>query len=104
MSGFSKVEKRQTLKYHILKTNGGTSLKLRGVAVFDQNYSDAKFESRPVIQFRYTKPQSWVFLNFQETGQYFWDRGSIFLKVTLKVGSFGKMPRHADFTPIFSIA
>ena len=59
------------------KTNGRTGFKFRGVAVFDFNYSDAKFELRPVIQFRDTKHQSWVFLNFLETVQYIWDRGSI---------------------------
>ena len=50
--GFWKVEKRPTLKHHIIsKTNQGTGLKFRDVAVFDLNYSDATFESRPVIQF-----------------------------------------------------
>ena len=62
------------LKHHISKTNGRTGF--RGVAVFDQTYIDAKFESRPVIRFWDMKRQSWVFLNFLETVQYFWDRGS----------------------------
>ena len=50
---------------------------ISGVVVFDWNYSDAKFESRPVIQFWDMKRQSWVFLNFLEPVQYFWERGSI---------------------------
>ena len=70
--------------------NKWTGFKFRGVAVFDQNYSDAKFESRPVILFWDMKRQSCVFLNLLETVQYFWDRGSM----TLIENLFLSRPEH----------
>ena len=66
-----------------LKTNGGTGFKFRGVANFDRNYSDVKFESRPVIRFWDMRCQSLVFLNFLETVQYFLGQREYILDFTL---------------------
>ena len=44
-----EVEKQPTLKQHISKTNGGTGLKFRCLAVFDFDCDDGKFVSCPVI-------------------------------------------------------